>query len=353
MRGAHLGVLHSAKGVNRNGSFGNQRLGLLPSERLRSGVAGGEMDWRKRGKVGTDGSGMPQLVGVMAGNAEPAMPGQRAIAKGPRDASGQMDAIKPQQFGHLPIRAQQQGRASMPASIANLTRKRCHLLPRPPRQPQLHHADASSQRPIDGGKKSCLVFSVGRRRNQVVIRQAQDADDGPICRWQQCRIDILQGNPGQFLPLLRADGSGKINNPIGLKHDALVRDRDQSPTDPGVDTEFLVEFADKGRSGVLTGFDLAAGKLPKAGMRLAWRALRQKDAAALITDDAGNNVQERVQWRSGVFTTARQRTRGNAVHGNRLGSAQTAMALLVLLARSARTRIVATDLWRVAQDGRR
>ena len=41
-----------------------------------------------------------------------------------------------------------------------------------------------------------------------------------------------------------------------------------------------------GRSPV---FDLAAGKLPQAGHRLAWRALRDQHAAVGIDEGAGGN----------------------------------------------------------------
>ena len=59
------------------------------------------------------------------------------------------------------------------------------------------------------------------------------------------------------------------------------------------DAEFFVELADQRGFGRLAGFDLAAGKLPQPGERLALGAAADQHAAVLV-DDRGRDDQEDV-----------------------------------------------------------
>ena len=65
---------------------------------------------------------------------------------------------------------------------------------------------------------------------------------------------------------------------------------------PGVNTQFLLQFADQTGLGRLVPFDLSAGKLPETGHLLALRALRQQDPAFRVDQGDGShedNAQER------------------------------------------------------------
>jgi hypothetical protein len=57
-----------------------------------------------------------------------------------------------------------------------------------------------------------------------------------------------------------------------------------------VDAQLLVEFAPERLGDRLSGFDLAAGKLPVAGVGLSPRSLRQEKAAIFALDYGGRNV---------------------------------------------------------------
>ena len=58
------------------------------------------------------------------------------------------------------------------------------------------------------------------------------------------------------------------------------------------DAEFFLEFADQRVLGPLTGFDLAAGKLPQAFHRLAGRAAGEQHPPVGIDQRAGGDQHE-------------------------------------------------------------
>ncbi len=58
------------------------------------------------------------------------------------------------------------------------------------------------------------------------------------------------------------------------------------------DADFLVQFADQRRFRPLAGLDLAAGKFPQAGERLAWRPLRDQHALVGVDQRAGDHEGE-------------------------------------------------------------
>jgi len=57
----------------------------------------------------------------------------------------------------------------------------------------------------------------------------------------------------------------------------------------GRDAQFLVEFADEGGLGGLTGFDLAAREFPETGHGLAGRSLGEEDAAVGVDERDGRD----------------------------------------------------------------
>src|SRR6185503_5822510 len=59
-----------------------------------------------------------------------------------------------------------------------------------------------------------------------------------------------------------------------------------------VDPQFLVQLALERALGGLAGLDLAAGKLPPAGVDLAGRALREQETAVRPLDDRSGNVDD-------------------------------------------------------------
>ena len=59
------------------------------------------------------------------------------------------------------------------------------------------------------------------------------------------------------------------------------------------DTEFFFEFALQRGGFALASLDLAAGKFPIAGIRLACRTGRQQVFALAVQDDAGDDVKQR------------------------------------------------------------
>ena len=58
------------------------------------------------------------------------------------------------------------------------------------------------------------------------------------------------------------------------------------------DAELLVQFADQRRLRPFARFELAAGKLPEAGERLALGALGDEDAAVGIDQGAGDDEKQ-------------------------------------------------------------
>src|SRR5690606_14523992 len=84
-----------------------------------------------------------------------------------------------------------------------------------------------------------------------------------------------------------------IEKPPGIENEALMRDGDQPPTDPGTDAQFFLKLACERDRGALRSLNLAPGKFPQARMRLALRTLREEDAAAIVTDHASDNLDRR------------------------------------------------------------
>ena len=69
------------------------------------------------------------------------------------------------------------------------------------------------------------------------------------------------------------------------------------------EAEFLVQFAVQRGARRLARLELAAGKLPVAGVDLAGRALRQQDLAVGADDDGGGDPRER-RRHARVFSAA-------------------------------------------------
>ena len=65
------------------------------------------------------------------------------------------------------------------------------------------------------------------------------------------------------------------------------------------DAEFLGEFADQRLLRALAGVDLAAGKFPEAGQRLALGALRDQHPSVGVDEGAGDHQQHRLPVHAG------------------------------------------------------
>lgn len=150
----------------------------------------------------------------------------------------------------------------MPASLAHLAGERGELITRPARQTQLEHADASKQRSIDCGKKSGLIFAGQRRRDQVMIWQAQGGEDRSISRRKLRRFNTLHSHPSQVLRFARVHGALIVEDSIDLKYDATDRYSNQSSTKMSSDAELFGEFTNQRSLGPLSGLNLAARKFP-------------------------------------------------------------------------------------------
>src|SRR5260221_13032480 len=59
-----------------------------------------------------------------------------------------------------------------------------------------------------------------------------------------------------------------------------------------LDADFLAQFADQSLLRPLAGIELAAGEFPKAGQRLALRALRDQHALVGVDQSAGDDERE-------------------------------------------------------------
>lgn len=65
-------------------------------------------------------------------------------------------------------------------------------------------------------------------------------------------------------------------------------------------SQFLLQFADQTLFRPLSGLDFAAGKLPKAGHRFAFRALGDEHTSVRIDERAGSDENEIHTHRTGL-----------------------------------------------------
>ena len=66
------------------------------------------------------------------------------------------------------------------------------------------------------------------------------------------------------------------------------------------DSQFLLQFADQTLFRTLSGFDLAAGKLPKTGHRFAFRTSGKEHTSVRVDERAGGDKDEIHTHRSGL-----------------------------------------------------
>ena len=110
------------------------------------------------------------------------------------------------------------------------------------------------------------------------------------------------------------------------------------------DPELLVKLTLQSVEALLAGFELAARELPTSCEMFSRRTLRKQDPALLIEQGPGHHVSGRSHLHTFFFFCYRKACERSAFVGQR------SVAMLVLLARAAGTRFIATDLAGLAHE---
>ena len=119
------------------------------------------------------------------------------------------------------------------------------------------------------------------RADRVFRWECKRSDDGRVRGQHRLKQRIAQALPRKVLPLPAARFAVPLGDAEKIEPHGGVRigenPRQPRPGAAHFDAEFFVQLARKGLLGGLAGFDLAAGKLPPAGIHLAGRALREQE----------------------------------------------------------------------------